>query len=105
MRNLRNSGADDHDQTGQWGASSFSPERDILANNPHASYRIWVFGPTDTNMKTHMQMDFHSQASGTMNQTRGSCTYDSATNDTGFRFIAASGNIATTSQFKIFGFK
>ena len=86
--------------------ATFSPERDILANNPHASYRIWVFGPTDTNMKTHMQMDFFSQASGVMNQTKGSCVYDSATNDTGIRFIGEnSANIKTTSQFKIYGFK
>jgi len=106
MRNLRNSSADDHDQDGQWGASSFSPERDILANNPHASYRIWVFNPADSNIKTHMQMDFYSQASGVMNQTRGSAVYDSATNDAGIRFIGEnSANIKSTSTFKIYGFK
>ena len=106
MRNSQSNGSNAHNQAGQWGATSFSPERDILANNPHASYRIWVFGPTDTNMKTHMQMDFYSQASGVMNQTKGSCVYDSATNDAGIRFITTgSANIKTTSQFKIYGFK
>ena len=106
MRNSQSNGSNAHNQAGQWGATSFSPERDILANNPHASYRIWVFNPTDTNMKTHMQMDFHSQASGTMNQTKGSCTYDSAQNDAGIRFITTgSANIKTTSQFKIYGFE
>lgn len=106
MRNLRNSSADDHDQDGQWGASTFSPERDILANNPHASYRIWVFNPTDTNIKTMMQMDFFSQAPQVQNQTKGSCVYDSAGNDAGIRFIGENScNIKTTSQFKIYGFK
>ena len=106
MRNSQSNGSNAHNQAGQWGATSFSPERDILANNPHASYRIWVFNPTDTNMKTHMQMDFFSQASGVMNQTKGSCVYDSATNDAGIRFITTgSANIKTTSQFKIYGFK
>ena len=28
---------------------SITFKRHILANNPHASYRIWVFDPTDTN--------------------------------------------------------
>ena len=105
MHNSQSNGSNTHGELGEWGVAQFSPHKTILANNPHASYRIWVFNPTDTNMKTHMQMDFHSQASGTMNQTRGSCTYDSAQNDAGFRFIAASGNIKTTSQFKIYGFK
>ncbi len=105
MRNSQSNGSNAHDQTGSWGDDKFSIKRDILANNPHASYRIWVFNPTDTSIKTHMQMDFHCQASGTMNQTKGSCTYDSATNDAGIRFYAESGNIKTTSQFKIFGFK
>ena len=105
MRNSQSNGSNAHGEAGVWGSSQFSPERDILANNPHASYRIWVFNPTDTNIKTHMQMDFHCQAPGTMNQTKGSCTYDSAGNDAGFRFVAASGNIKTTSQFKIYGFK
>ena len=105
MRNLQNSGANDRDSAGSWGDDKFSIKRDILANNPHASYRIWVFNPTDTNIKTHMQMDFHSQASGVFNQTKGSCTYDSAGNDAGIQFYAESGNIKTTSQFKIYGFK
>ena len=61
---------------GSWGDDKFSIKRH-LANNPHASYRIWVFNPTDTNIKTHMQMDFHCQASGVFNQTKASCTYDS----------------------------
>jgi hypothetical protein len=106
MRNSQSNGSNAHNQAGQWGATSFSPERDILANNPHASYRIWVFNPTDTNMKTHMQMDFFSQASGVQNQTKGSCVYDTASNDAGIRFITTgSANIKTTSQFKIYGFK
>jgi hypothetical protein len=105
MHNSQANGSNAHGELGEWGVAQFSPHKTILANNPHASYRIWVFNPTDTNIKTHMQMDFYSQASGVMNQTRGSCVYDSATNDAGFRFIAASGNIATTSQFKIYGLK
>lgn len=105
MRNSQSNGSNDRDSTGVWGSSQFSPERDILANNPHASYRIWVFNPTDTNIKTMIQMDFFCQASGVQNQTKGSCVYDTAGNDAGFRFVSASGNIKTTSQFKIYGFK
>ena len=105
MENSRSSGSDTHDDDGRWGDDKFSPQATILANNPHASYRIWVFNPTDTSIKTHMQMDFFCQAPQIQNQTKGSCVYDSATNDTGFRFIAESGNIVSTSQFKIYGLK
>ena len=86
-------------------SDKFSIKRDILGNVGHASYRIWVFNPTDTNIKTQMQMDFFGQASGVFNQTKASAVYDSAANDAGIRFYAESGNIKTTSQFKIFGFK
>ena len=105
MHNSQSNGSNTHSDLGEWGAAQFSPHKNILANNPHASYRIWVFNPTDTNIKTHMQMDFYTQGSSIFDQTRGSCAYDSAGNDAGFRFIASSGNIATTSQFKIYGLK
>ena len=105
MRNYQANGSNAHDQDGVWGSSQFSPERDILANNPHASYRIWVFNPTDSNIKTHMQMDFFCQAPSVMNQTKGSCVYDSFGSEHGFRFVAANGNIKTNSQFKIYGLK
>ena len=105
-RQTRSSGSNGTDNLGKWGDDKFSPQKVIQLNNPHASYRVWVFNPTDTNIKTHMQMDFFSQdASGGMNETKQSCVYDSATNDAGIRFYAESGNIKTTSQFKIFGFK
>tara|TARA_A100000171_G_scaffold43775_1_gene46049 strand:+ start:18 stop:590 length:573 start_codon:yes stop_codon:yes gene_type:complete len=105
MRNQQSNGSNAHGQDGVWGSSQFSPENDILANNPHASYRIWVFNPTDTSIKTMMHMDFFCQASGVQNQTKASCVYDTAGNEAGFRFVAASGNIKTTSTFKIYGFK
>ena len=94
---------------GGWGDSKFSTKFNILANNPHASYRIWVFNPTDTNIKTHIQMQYFCQGNGAdMNQSVQSCVSDlngASRNDTGFRLYAESGNIATTSQFKVYGLK
>ena len=105
MHNSQSNGSNTHGELGEWGVSQFSPHKTILANNPHASYQLWIFNPTDTNIKTQMFMDFYSQNSGIFDQTRGGCTYDSAGNDAGIRFVASSGNIKTTSQFKIYGFK
>ena len=50
-------------------------------------------------------MDFFCQAPSVMNQTKGSCVYDSFSSEHGFRFVAANGNIKTNSQFKIYGLK
>ena len=54
-------------------------------------------------------MHYFCQGNGAdMNQSVQSCVSDlngASRNDTGFRFYAESGNINTTSQFKVYGLK
>lgn len=91
---------------GSWSANQINIGNNILANNPHASFQLFVFNPTDSNMKTKVHTAYYCQDDDSkIKSVRMSSVYDTASNDTGIRFVTQSGNIKTTSTFKIYGLK
>jgi|TARA_R100000482_G_C5115439_1_gene142781 hypothetical protein len=91
---------------GSWSVNQINIGNNILANNPHASFQLFVFNPTDSNMKTIVHTAYYCQDDDSkIKSVRMSSIYDTNSNDTGIRFVTQSGNIKTTSKFKIYGLK
>jgi len=91
---------------GSWGINEINIGNNILANNPHASFQLFVFNPTDSNMKTVVHTAYYCQDDDSkIKSVRMSSIFDTNSNDTGIRFVTQSGNIKTTSTFKIYGLK
>ena len=91
---------------GSWSANQINVGTNILANNSHASFQVFVFNPADANMKTVVRTAYYAQDDDAkIKSVRMSSIYDTASNETGIRFVPQSGNIKTTSTFKIYGLK